>query len=152
MKKINKRLLFGCPSATAKIKGSEKFSQIIGNMYMYSACEGTLVVTEIWGLPEDSPFFAVHIHNGKSCTGNESDPFVDAGSHLNFKNEPHPYHTGDLPVLLNNNGYAWSAVYTNRFKPCEVKGYPVIIHSKPDDYRSQPSGDAGEKIACGIIK
>lgn len=152
MKKINKKILFGCPLTSAKINGSEKFPQISGNVWLYASCEGSLVVTEICGLPKDTPFFALHIHNGKACIGNETAPFADAGSHLNFKDTSHPNHTGDLPVLLNNNGYAWSAVYTNRFKPCDVKGYPVIIHSKPDDYRSQPSGDSGEKIACGIFK
>ena len=152
MKKITQKLLCGRPSAIAKIKGSNKYPDINGFVSLYSVCDGTLLVIEITGLPNDNNFFAVHIHNGMSCTGNETDPFADAGSHLNFENEIHPNHTGDLPVILNNNGYSWSAVFTQKFKPCEVKGYPVIIHSRPDDYRSQPSGDAGEKIACGIIK
>lgn len=152
MKKIKQKLLCGRPSAIAKIKGSDKYPEISGCVSLYSVCEGSLVLIEIAGLPKNNNFFALHIHNGASCTGSESEPFSDAGSHLNFENKSHPNHTGDLPVILNNNGYVWSAVYTNRFKPCDVKGYPVIIHSNPDDYRSQPSGDAGEKIGCGIIK
>lgn len=152
MKRINRRLLCGRPEAVAEIKGSEKHPQIRGTASFFASREGTVVMTEIWGLPEDNRFFALHIHNGKSCTGNEKDAFADAGSHLDFDRSEHPFHTGDLPVILSNRGYAWGAVYTNRFKPCEVKGYPVIIHSGPDDYRTQPSGNSEEKIACGIIK
>ena len=44
------------------------------------------------------------------------------------------------------------AFYTERFLPQELPGKTVIIHSMPDDYRSQPAGDAGERIACGMIR
>ena len=43
------------------------------------------------------------------------------------------------------------AVYTKRFYPEEIVGRTAVIHSKPDDFTSQPSGNAGEKIACGEI-
>ena len=43
-------------------------------------------------------------------------------------------------------------VYTDRFYPEDVIGKTVIIHSEPDDFRTQPSGDSGEKIACGRIE
>ena len=43
------------------------------------------------------------------------------------------------------------AVYTDRFYPEDVIGKTVVIHEKPDDFRTQPSGDSGEKIACGKI-
>ncbi|NMB33378.1 MAG: superoxide dismutase family protein, partial [Clostridium sp.] len=43
-------------------------------------------------------------------------------------------------------------VYTSRFTPREVVGKTVIIHENPDDFRSQPSGDSGDRIACGVIR
>lgn len=92
----------------------------------------------------------MYIHNGESCIGNEIDYFANARNHLNPSNAEHPYRMGDLLSLINNDGYAWSLFYTNRFKPCQVKGYPVIIYKNPDDYH-QPSRNSGEKIACGII-
>ena len=48
-------------------------------------------------------------------------------------------------------GSAWMAVYTGRFFPEDVVGHTVIIHEKADDFRTQPSGDAGKMIACGEI-
>ena len=111
-----------------------------------------LVVTEIFNLPSKNGVFAIHIHNGKSCTGNENDPFAYAGSHLNFTDTEHLFHTGDLPALFSNCGYSWIAVYTNRFQPFQVKGFSVIIHAYSDDFHSQPSGNSGKKISCGLIK
>ena len=42
--------------------------------------------------------------------------------------------------------------YTNRFVPEEIIGRTVVIHENPDDFKTQPSGDSGSKIACGEIK
>ena len=49
------------------------------------------------------------------------------------------------------NGKAFSAFLTDTFTVKEVLGRAIIIHSKPDDFTSQPAGNSGEKIACGII-
>lgn len=150
--KVNPEILLRKSCCIADIHGSDSYPQIHGRVSFFKACGGSVVTAEIFGLPGENNVFAMHIHNGSSCTGNETDPFFYAGSHLNFTNTEHPMHTGDLPALFNNNGYAWYAVYTNRFQPFQVKGYTVIIHAHPDDYHTQPSGNSGEKIACGIIR
>lgn len=62
-----------------------------------------------------------------------------------------PYHAGDLPPLFGNQGYAFSAFVTDRFAVREIVEKTIIIHSKPDDFKTQPSGDSGEKMACGKI-
>lgn len=139
------------PYSLARIHGSKKYPRIYGTASFFDAGDGTLVIAEIFNLPSENNIYAMHIHNGNACTGNEEDLFKDAGTHLDFTNSPHPFHTGDLPALFSNNGYVWSAVYTDRFSPGDVIGYPVIIHLNADDYHTQPSGNSGEKIACGII-
>ena len=63
----------------------------------------------------------------------------------------HPYHAGDLPPLFSANGLGFSAFLTNRFVAEEIKGKTIIIHSNPDDFTTQPSGNSGIKIACGVI-
>lgn len=83
--------------------------------------------------------------------GNQNDPFPLTGSHYNPDNCPHPYHAGDLPPLFGNRGIAWSAFLTNRFQVRDVLGKTVIIHASPDDFTSQPAGNSGKKIACGVI-
>lgn len=145
-------LLSSCrPTAAVLIKGSEEYPNLRGKMFFCGISGGTLVAAEVSGLPADSPFLGIHLHNGKACTGNAEDAFADAGSHLNLDSHSHPLHMGDFSVLLNNGGYALSVFVTDRFSPEQIIGYPVIIHSMPDDYRTQPSGDSGKKIGCGIV-
>ena len=64
---------------------------------------------------------------------------------------PHPYHAGDMPPLFGANGYAFSAFLSDRFTVEEVIGKTVIFHEAPDDFVTQPSGNAGAKMACGVI-
>lgn len=144
------------PTAIAELKGSPAYPNIDGIVYFYQTPLGVIVSTEVSGLPYENGsckenIFAFHIHNGKSCTGNAADTFANAGSHYNPYGCKHPQHAGDLPPLFGNEGYAWSAVLTNRFDIDEIIGNAVIIHSNPDDFTTQPSGNSGEKIACGII-
>lgn len=145
------------PDAYAKLKGSSKYESIKGNVYFYGTYGGTIVLVEVYGIPKETEemaggFFGFHIHEGNSCTGNSQDAFANTDGHYNPKNEQHPRHAGDLPVLLSNSGIVWMAFYTNRFYPEEVVGKTTVIHGMPDDYRTQPAGVSGEKIACGEIR
>ena len=96
--------------------------------------------------------FGFHIHEGTRCSGTSVDHFADAGSHYNPSNCPHPMHARDLPPLFVNNGRAWFATITPQFTVSDVIGHTVIVHSDPDDFHTRPSGNSGEKIACGMIK
>ena len=144
------------PSAVAILGGSRDYPDVMGEVYFYRTPHGTLVVANVSGLPSpteccEAPVFAFHVHRGDSCSGNDTDPFADAGVHYNPDGCPHPYHRGDLPPLFGAGGYAFSAVLTDRFTVDEVIGKTVIIHSSFDDFTTQPSGNAGAKLACGEI-
>ena len=150
-------LLSRRPNALAVIKGGRDFPNIRGQVYFYQINAGVIVVAKISGLPfEKDPckksIFGFHIHEGESCAGTEADEFRMTGMHYNPKGCEHPYHAGDMPPLFGNNGIAFSAFLTDRFTLREVMGKAVVIHRNPDDFVSQPSGNAGTKIACGIIK
>lgn len=145
------------PEAYAFVYGSEAYPDITGTLYFYPLWDGTLVIADISGLPDmneecSERIFGFHIHEGISCTGNEEDPFSNTGAHFNPRQCPHPEHAGDFPPLFGNEGYALTMFYTNRFFPEEVIGRTAVIHDMPDDFRTQPSGDSGAKIACGEIK
>lgn len=138
------------PEARALVRGSAAYPSLRGEVLFYPFLNGSLLLIRMTGLP-GSGFFGFHIHeNGDCCTGGDS-PFSCAGGHWNPGGVPHPGHTGDLPVLLADQGLAYAMVYTGRFTPAEAVGRSVIIHDRPDDYRSQPAGDSGERIACGVI-
>lgn len=137
-------------SAKAIIRGDEEYVRIRGEVLFRRVKDGVLVTAKISGLPKsESGFYGFHIHEGKSCEG---DGFPKTKGHYNPKNQPHPSHAGDLPPLLSCKGSAYMQVKTDRFRICDIIGRTVIIHSDTDDFRTQPSGDAGEKIACGVIR
>ncbi|MDY3972909.1 MAG: superoxide dismutase family protein [Clostridia bacterium] len=144
-------------TAKAAVMGSKDYPALHGTVTLRQMKNGVLVTAEIFGLPSkqdkcDGGVFGFHIHEGTQCSGNEKDPFADAKMHFNPDGCPHPYHAGDLPPLFGNNGYAYLSVFTNRFRVDEVIGRVIIIHSKPDDFTTQPSGNSGAKIACGKIR
>ncbi len=138
--------------AEALISGNENYGDIYGKVYLIQRKDGVLVTADITGLPTDG-VFGFHIHEGETCTGNMTDPFADTKGHYNPTGQLHPFHTGDMPPLFEaGDGRAYLSFITDRFNLADVVEKTVIIHSKPDDFTTQPSGNSGEKIACGVIK
>ena len=144
-------------TAKAAVMGSKDYPALHGTVTLRQMKNGVLVTAEIFGLPSkqdkcDGGVFGFHIHEGTQCSGNEKDPFADAKMHFNPDGCPHPYHAGDLPPLFSTaNGHAFCAVLTDRFGIAEILGRSVILHRNPDDFKTQPAGNAGERIACGTI-
>lgn len=150
------RVLQQRPFAVADVRGSEEYQALHGEVYFYQTAVGVLVAAQILGLPAaDSPchesVFAFHIHSGDSCSGDQDDPFKNVLTHYNPGGCTHPNHAGDLIPLFGNQGYAFEIFLTDRFSVNEIVGKTVVIHSNPDDFTTQPSGNAGKKIACGEI-
>ena len=126
------------PDALAWIRGNAQNPQLSGIVKFYETpYAGVLVEAEIFGLPNIATPFS---------------SFDKTGNHYNPTKEPHPDHAGDLIPLMGNQGYAWLAFYDKRFQISEIMGRSVVIHTMPDDFKSQPSGDAGGKIGCGVIR
>lgn len=131
-------------SAKAHIKGGKKYPKINGIVTFRENKDGIIVTAKITGLPQSKnsctgKFFGFHIHEGNSCTGNINDEFANAKSHLNSTNCKHPFHIGDLPPLIENNGYAYMRVMINKFKIKDIINKVIIIHELPDDFTTQPS-------------
>lgn len=147
--------------ACAVIRGGPLAPGLRGIVIFTDAPGGSEVFVEVTGLPPYRPGstnqdpigpHGFHIHENGSCAiGNPNEPFMAAGEHWNPTNQPHGNHIGDFPVLFSNNGFARMIFFTNKFKPGNVLGKSVIIHQNPDDYRTQPAGDSGKRLACGVI-
>lgn len=142
------------PAAVAWVTGNNTYSELSGLVKFYDTpYDGVLVEAEVFGLPNvstqgSSDFYAMHIHQYGNCSGS----FEKTGSHFNPTNAFHPEHAGDMIPLLGNQGYAWTSFYDKRFAIDDIIGKSVVIHSKRDDFTTQPAGDSGEKIGCGIIR
>lgn len=144
----------GRPDAVAWVTGNRENPQLSGLVKFYlTPYQGILVEAEIFGLPNirtqnSTNYYAMHIHENGDCTP----PFDKTGAHYSYRPAMHPEHSGDLMPLLGNQGYAWGAFYDKRLTVAEVIGHSVVIHALPDDFTTQPSGNSGEKIGCGVIR
>jgi Cu-Zn family superoxide dismutase len=104
---------------------------------------------------------AVHIHQNPVC----DPPFTSAGGHLNPDGKQHGmdnplgHHAGDLPqnVTIGADGTG-TITYTVKYltlkpdDPTSVLGHSIMIHEKADDMKTDPTGNAGARIACGVIQ
>ena len=137
------------PVAWANLRGTGDAMGLTGIVKFYQRPGGVLVEARVFGLPDNGTgFYGFHIHEGAVC-GDIGAPL--SGKHYNPGGRPHPGHAGDLPPLLSCGGRAYMAVLTDRFSIREILGRTLVIHGRPDDFHGQPSGAAGEKIACGVI-
>lgn len=105
---------------------------------------------------------AIHLHSVGTCA---LPKFVSAGPHWNpdmkmhGKDNPMGPHAGDLPNLtVGKTGRASYKATAHGFRLTGDKGLidadggAVIIHASPDDYKSDPTGNAGDRIMCGVFK
>jgi len=101
-----------------------------------------------------------HIHEVGDCSSGDG---MSTKGHFNPFGKPHGHfggaerHAGDLPALkAEKNGRAKVDaevdIITVTPGPASIIGRAVIVHADPDDYRTQPSGNAGARIACGVIR
>lgn len=103
---------------------------------------------------------AIHIHEKGDCSAPDA---TSAGGHFNPDKQPHGHpmeakrHAGDLPNLRASSSGNATATYDLKGLTLDddfrgVLQRAVVIHAKADDYKSQPAGDAGGRIACGVIR
>ena len=115
-----------------------------------------LVTLDLQGLPPGQ--VAVHLHETGACEGPS---FESAGGHLALDGQDHGImtetgpHVGDLPNLhVPDSGEAMVEHFAPELTADVINdndGTAFIIHGGTDDYESQPSGDAGDRIACGVL-
>lgn len=154
-------------AASAKLFDAK--GQAIGKVYLQQRKNKVNIEIRVSGLT--SGFHGFHIHTTGLCDNTTVKPYTSAGGHFNLaEGATHRNHSGDLPTLLaNNQGKAKMEFSTDRFKLndlFDIDGSAVIIHADPDNYANIPSdryspapdattlatGDAGARVACGIIK
>ncbi len=125
-----------------------------------AASGGVMIELEVSGLPANK-WVAFHVHEIGKCdaaTHHES-----AGKHFNPTNAEHGFlavkgpHAGDMPnQYVGQDGVLRAQVFDGMVsldgKEDGIRGRALMIHANSDDYRSQPAGDAGERLACGVIK
>jgi Cu-Zn family superoxide dismutase len=149
---------FAAELANAKLRDAD--GKAVGDVDLMQTPAGVLLRVRLNGLPPGEHAF--HIHEVGKC----EQPFTSAGGHYNPGKHPHGYqagegHAGDMPNLhVPQDGSLAVEILNAKVtlddgKPHSLfdsEGSSIVIHAKADDYRSQPAGDAGGRIACGVIE
>lgn len=148
-------LQFQTPAALAWIRGNTLYAPGLSGMVRFydTPYGGVLIEGEFFRLPNkgisgSTDFYALHIHKNGDCSAG----FTRTGGHYNPTGTSHPWHSGDLLPVMGNSGYGWLAFYDKRFTVKEIMGRSVVLHSGLDDFTSQPAGNPGVVIGCGVIR
>lgn len=130
-----------------------------GGLKITAAGTGVKISGMVQGLKPDSEF-GFHFHEKGDCSAPDA---TSAGAHFNPTSQEHgnpqaqPHHAGDmLNVKSDAQGVAEVSidnpdVSLQTGQPNDIIGKALVMHAKPDDYKTQPSGNSGDRIACGVV-
>lgn len=131
-------------------------NNVTGTVHFSRTPGGIEITADVMGLSPGKHGF--HIHQFGDCTAPDG---TSAGGHFNPENQPHAgpdqakRHVGDLGnIEADNSGnahYARTDSYLKFSGRDSIIGRAVIVHAGEDDLRSQPSGNAGPRVACGVV-
>ncbi|MBE0407408.1 superoxide dismutase family protein [Psychrobacter sp. AOP22-C1-22] len=147
------------PTLKSTINAVDGKKSEVGQVFLRPVDGGVQVYGKLMNL-QPGKTVSLHIHETGSCDAMGK----AAGGHFNPDNNPHSNpddmdgHAGDLPNLTaNDDGVATINYVNKKISAAEGGKYSVnrlafIVHGGVDDYTSQPAGDSGDRVACGIIK
>jgi superoxide dismutase, Cu-Zn family len=139
--------------------------QVLGEVAAGDSAEGAVLRLTAQGLPAGT--HGVHIHDFGLCDG---PAFESAGSHWNPENQQHGFqnpqgpHRGDLPnitvgedgsagatMTVQGSNLSGSRAYGFANTILDDNGAALVVHAQPDDLRTDPSGNSGDRIACAVL-
>ena len=128
-------------------------SSVSGNVSLSEINGGLRINAQLSGLTPGEHGF--HIHEVGDCSAPDAS---SAKGHFNPANKSHGHHDsdnhhgGDMPNLLANaQGEARLTADLKGLMLKDVIGRSFVVHADPDDYKSQPAGNSGKRVACGVI-
>ena len=138
------------PTKGSTVRGSASFAQFGGKVR---------VTANVSGLKPNGEY-GFHIHEAGDCSSGDG---MSAKGHFNPQGKPHAHagilerHAGDLPSLKSDAGgnatlTADLDIITVAPGPNSVVGRGLIVHIQPDDFKTQPTGNAGARSACAVIQ
>ena len=147
-------------TATATLQGAPGDTDFKGTVTFTPEGNGVRVEAHLEGV-DLAGTHGFHVHETGECTHGEGDKhFTSAGSHFNPAGVEHacpptePRHAGDLGNIevTNGSGHVVSTTTLLSLSGANsVVGKAIILHAKADDCKTQPTGDAGDRLACGVV-
>ena len=146
------------PKASATLEPT-KGSTVRGNVTFRQYGDKVHVMANVSGLKPNGEF-GFHVHEAGDCSSGDG---MSTKGHYNPQGKPHGHpgsanrHAGDMLALkADANGTAkvdaTLDIITVSPGPTSVVGKGLIVHASPDDYKTQPTGNAGARVACAVIR
>ena len=147
------------PHAAAKMSGLD--GAALGTIDFAQTNHGVMITFDLHGLTPGA--HGIHVHTSGNCDAKTK--FTSAGPHFSPEPKNHGFmvkggpHPGDLPnQFADAQGALHASTLTNMFSLGNGKksifdrdGASIIVHAKADDFASQPAGNSGDRVACGVI-
>ena len=146
------------PRATATVQPT-KGNKTTGTVDFYQVGNKVRVIGTVNGLVPGREH-GLHVHEAGDCSSGDG---MSAKGHFNPHGKPHgnpqsaERHAGDMPALRADAGGSAKVdteldILTVTSGPASVVGRGLIVHADPDDYKTQPTGNAGARLACAVIQ
>lgn len=145
------------PESSIEITLNDPSGEQVATAQLREQAEGVMIVLRATRLPGGQNGF--HFHQIGRCEG---PVFESAGDHFNPTRRQHGFdnprgpHLGDLPnLMVQPDGTATQSLLARNVTlapgPRSVRGRALVVHAGRDDHRTDPSGNSGERIACGVV-
>lgn len=145
--------------AAGAVMAAKSGSNVAGTLNLMTMGKGVHVMGTLTGLAPSSEF-GFHVHEKGDCSADDAS---SAGGHFNPTAQAHgsaessTHHSGDMDNIKSDaSGTARVSFHIENVgladaSATDINGLALVVHAKADDYKTQPSGNSGARIACGVI-
>ena len=145
------------PAMTVTLQGAATDTDFTGRVEVTPEGAGVRIVADVTGVDTDG-LHGIHVHENGLCDheGEGGKHFTSAGGHFNPAGAEHacpptdPRHAGDLGNIQVTGGIGHLELSVTNLTADELNGKALILHAGEDDCKTQPTGNAGDRLACGV--
>lgn len=146
------------PAMTVSLTGAPTDTDFAGTVTIHPEGTGVHIVADVAGVDTDGKH-GIHVHENGMCDheGEGGQHFTSAGSHFNPAGVEHacpptdPRHAGDLGNIEVTGGIGHLELSVPNLTANQLNGKALILHAGEDDCKTQPTGNAGDRLACGVV-
>ena len=147
-------------STTVTMQGAPEDTDFAGTLTISPEGTGVRIIADVAGVDKDGKH-GIHVHENGMCehhpTGESAKPFSTAGGHFNPAGVEHacpptdPRHAGDLGNIEVSGGKGHLEISLANVTMDQLNGKAIILHAGEDDCKTQPTGNSGDRLACGVV-